>query len=116
MNIGITITKKAEVYTIMKMVVSTMENGRKMQLTEREYLEVHQKEFMMENGEILIEGTGLHQFSDGRVYSGQWRNDQVFGRGTLTYPDGTSYEGDWKINQKHGRGVYKYPSGALYEG
>lgn len=34
----------------------------------------------------------------------------------MIWPDGKQYEGDWKNNQMHGKGTFKWPDGRVYVG
>ena len=38
-------------------------------------------------------GNGTYTFASGEVYTGEFKNNTMWGRGTLTYPDGRTYEG-----------------------
>lgn len=43
-------------------------------------------------GGIEREGQGSHHLSNGVVYSGQWRQDKMNGKGKMTHPNGSTYE------------------------
>ena len=36
---------------------------------------------------------GIYQWSDGRVFDGDWKNNKMEGYGIFTWPDGRRYEG-----------------------
>jgi len=40
-----------------------------------------------------MDGTGTYQWSDGRRFSGDWKNNMMHGRGVFTFDDGRMYEG-----------------------
>ena len=46
-----------------------------------------------------MNGTGKMVYEDGRVYEGQYYNDQKNGFGTYSWPNGKVYEGGW-VNGK----------------
>lgn len=49
-------------------------------------------------------------------YSGQWRNGEFAGYGTVIYSNGHTYAGGFKDGEKHGRGVYTFPDGQVLDG
>lgn len=51
---------------------------------------------------------------DGKMYEGEFKNDECHGKGTLYYPDGKRFEGDWKEGKKHGSGHYHWPNGQRF--
>lgn len=38
------------------------------------------------------------------------------GQGTYTWNDGRIFTGEWLNNNMHGFGLYKWPNGSTYEG
>ena len=41
-------------------------------------------------------GYGIFYYHEGGKYKGNWRNNQMHGKGTLEYSDGRiAYQGDW---------------------
>ena len=38
------------------------------------------------------------------------------GEGTKSYSNGDVYTGDWKFGQRHGQGIYKWANGGEYRG
>jgi hypothetical protein len=49
-------------------------------------------------------------------YSGQWRNGEFYGQGTLINTNGDTYTGEFIDGAKNGRGVYKHSNGMVREG
>ena len=35
------------------------------------------------------------KWPDGRVYTGQWKDDMAHGKGKMVYKDGSVYDGEW---------------------
>lgn len=56
------------------------------------------------------------RYVDGNVFEGDFKKDNMNGKGVLSYANGDSYSGDYKDDKKHGVGIYKYKSGDTYEG
>ena len=48
---------------------------------------------------------------DGSKYDGDFKDDNMHGRGIYTWSDGRRYDGDYKDNKKHDRGCMVYPDG-----
>jgi cell division septation protein DedD len=85
-----------------------------------------------------MNGQGTMTFPDGRIYEGQWKDENRNGQGTMSFPDGGRlvgqwkdgrfsghgtmiysfgiYEGQWKDGMKSGQGTMTYPDGSNYEG
>ena len=40
-----------------------------------------------------MSGLGTFTFSDGRIYTGEWRNGVKYGKGVFEWPDGRKYDG-----------------------
>lgn len=55
---------------------------------------------------LLISLQGVYNWSDGRVYSGEWKNNKMEGRGVFTWPDGRRYEGEYIDDKKEGKGIF----------
>ena len=53
-------------------------------------------------------------FPDGRVYQGEWSNDQRSGNGILKWSDGSFYEGKFAYGLRHGYGVMVWLHGREY--
>ena len=58
----------------------------------------------------------IKQYDEGSVYEGAFKNGLRNGLGKYTMPDGFTYEGEWKDDQIQGKGVARYPTGQLFEG
>lgn len=59
---------------------------------------------------------GVYQWSDGRKYEGEWKNNKMEGYGIFTWPDGRRYEGEYIDDKKEGKGVFYWPDGRKYDG
>ena len=57
-------------------------------------------------------GKGTYIFSDGGIYSGQWKNGRQHGTGEAFLASGATYDGEWKNGFIHGNGIYKWPRGS----
>uniref|UniRef100_A0A7S3MWI8 Uncharacterized protein n=1 Tax=Strombidium inclinatum TaxID=197538 RepID=A0A7S3MWI8_9SPIT len=53
-----------------------------------------------------IEGEGRMDWSDGSYYIGDFVNGKMEGKGIKTFANGNSFEGLWKNNLQHGQGTY----------
>jgi len=51
-----------------------------------------------------------------KLYSGQWRNGEFDGQGTVIFTDDDTYIGGFKDGKLHGHGVYKHSNGVVREG
>lgn len=50
-------------------------------------------------------GRGKFNYSEGSIYEGEWKNNQMHGFGTLYYSNGkVAYEGEWFEDEFHGVG------------
>ncbi|XP_077957896.1 MORN repeat-containing protein 2 isoform X4 [Gasterosteus aculeatus] len=61
-------------------------------------------------------GAGKHASAGGVIYTGEWLEDKMHGRGTMQHPSGALYEGEFKDNMYHGKGTYTFPDGSTYKG
>jgi len=66
-------------------------------------------------GEILVEGKkrkrhglGVCQYGNGRIYEGEWAEDQRNGRGHERFSNGNTYIGEYRQNKAEGKGVYTW--------
>jgi hypothetical protein len=64
----------------------------------------------------LIVKIGIYQWSDGRKYEGEWKNNKMEGNGIFTWPDNRRYEGEYIDDKKEGHGVFYWPDGRKYDG
>eukprot|EP00525_Craspedostauros_australis_P005056 CAMPEP_0198108576 /NCGR_PEP_ID=MMETSP1442-20131203/639_1 /TAXON_ID= /ORGANISM="Craspedostauros australis, Strain CCMP3328" /LENGTH=80 /DNA_ID=CAMNT_0043763893 /DNA_START=8 /DNA_END=247 /DNA_ORIENTATION=+ len=58
-------------------------------------------------------GTYFFDASKRTYYEGQWKNDQVHGRGRMQWSDGSHYNGDWKNGQMDGFGTHFNEDGTI---
>jgi hypothetical protein len=56
-----------------------------------------------------MHGFGIYYWPDGRVYSGEFKNDKKHGFGLYSWKDNRRYEGYWHKNRQHGLGTYLVP-------
>ncbi|KAG7356801.1 phosphatidylinositol-4-phosphate 5-kinase [Nitzschia inconspicua] len=76
-----------------------------------------QGEFQGElNADNLPHGTGIMKYSDGRVYSGEWKDGRWHGRGRATFSNGDVFEGMYFEDQRHGLGIYQWSDGREFKG
>uniref|UniRef100_A0A3Q4MSH2 Alsin Rho guanine nucleotide exchange factor ALS2 b n=1 Tax=Neolamprologus brichardi TaxID=32507 RepID=A0A3Q4MSH2_NEOBR len=66
-------------------------------------------------------GRGVLKWSDGRIYTGAFKNGLEDGFGEFVAPNKTlnkndHYQGYWKDGKMHGLGTYRYASGEVYDG
>lgn len=66
-------------------------------------------------------GRGVLKWSDGRIYTGTFKNGLEDGFGEFDAPNKTlnksdHYQGHWKEGKMHGLGTYRYASGEVYDG
>ncbi|XP_049892455.1 MORN repeat-containing protein 2 isoform X2 [Epinephelus moara] len=71
---------------------------------------------MSASGVMMRSGSGKHTSAGGIIYTGEWHEDKMHGRGTLQHPSGALYEGEFKDNMYHGTGTYTFPDGSTYKG
>lgn len=57
-----------------------------------------------------------HEFENGAIYEGQWKEGSRHGRGVQSWPDGSYYEGYWRNNQANGKGRLVHADGDTYMG
>lgn len=38
-----------------------------------------------------MSGIGMYQWTDGKVYEGEWLKNKMYGKGVLKWPDGKEY-------------------------
>jgi len=64
-------------------------------------------------------GAGKQEWSDGRMYEGQFQKGKFHGHGRMEWntPSGKMiYEGQYHNDQKHGQGQFIWPDGRIYKG
>ncbi|MBI65307.1 MAG: hypothetical protein CMG64_03340 [Candidatus Marinimicrobia bacterium] len=62
------------------------------------------------------EGIGTFIFENRDMYSGEFSNGMMHGKGEYRVSNGEYYKGDFKENDFDGFGKYSFPSGEYYEG
>jgi hypothetical protein len=67
-------------------------------------------------GSKIRHGHGVCTYVNGRMYEGEWKDDQKSGQGVCTWPSGSRYEGEWKDGKQSGQGLYTFPNGQWCEG
>ena len=65
--------------------------------------------------EVVREGYGTMHWTDGRVYEGQWEGGVMQGNGKFWRNAGV-YTGDFRNNQAHGEGTMVLENGDAYTG
>ncbi len=58
-------------------------------------------------------GRGTLETSEGHIYSGEWKNGLEDGAGKITFPDGGYFEGSFKEGKRHGEGKFFDAEGEL---
>ena len=51
-----------------------------------------------------------------KQYSGEWKNGEFEGHGTVVFDNGDKYTGDFQNSEMYGRGVYTYSNGQVLDG
>ena len=63
------------------------------------------------------EGTYTYRQEEGCIYSGHWVHGRRNGHGKLSFLDGSFYRGNFKDDQMHGKGIYvDATDGSQYDG
>jgi hypothetical protein len=58
----------------------------------------------------------VFSWSDGRQYSGSFKNEKRDGHGVYKWADGKQYQGNWKDGKQHGRGKLLNQDGKIKYG
>ena len=62
-------------------------------------------------------GKGSIEFlKEGHKYEGEFRNNQINGKGIFKWNNGDIYEGMMENGKMNGYGIYKYSDGVIFEG
>lgn len=65
----------------------------------------------------IPDGEGVARYKNGCVYSGQWSDGKLYGKGKFIDSNGvTKYEGEFYNNKKSGKGTYYFDNGSRIEG
>lgn len=59
-----------------------------------------------QNSKTLRQGKGIMKYQNGRLFEGEWENDQRHGRGYERYPNANIYQGEFQYGKAHGKGRY----------
>ena len=57
-----------------------------------------------------------YTYDNGDKYVGEYKDDEMHGRGTYTYDNGDKYIGEYKDNKRHGQGTYTFADGEVWQG
>lgn len=57
------------------------------------------------------QGYGVLSYKDGSYYRGEFRQNQMWGKGVYVGSDYTQYDGDWRANMRQGFGTSIEPDG-----
>lgn len=63
-----------------------------------------------------IHGRGLMWFKDGSFYYGMFAQNKREGEGNIRLTDGAEYSGEFRCNEYHGRGILQLPDGSIRAG
>lgn len=55
-------------------------------------------------------------YKSGRIFEGEWSNENRNGRGFEQFTDGSKYIGMYKDNKADGKGVFTWRNGEIYDG
>ena len=69
--------------------------------------------FILQNPAAALAQDQVKQYDEGSVYEGSFKNGLRNGLGKYTMPDGFTYEGEWRDDQIQGKGVARYPTGQI---
>eukprot|EP00795_Rhopilema_esculentum_P016516 gene16516-7938_t len=61
-------------------------------------------------------GHGEARWPNGEIYIGEFINDKKEGKGSYFWPDGSQFEGSFKADKRNGYGKLKLVSGNVFEG
>jgi hypothetical protein len=60
---------------------------------------------------------GKYYFADsGKLYEGEFKNNNMDGKGVIIWPDESRYEGDFHSGKMHGKGTKHFANGNRYIG
>ena len=67
-------------------------------------------------GVVLNDCFGTLTLTDGRKYTGEFKNGKRNGQGTTIFPNGEKYVGEYKDGERNGKGTQTWSDGAKYVG
>lgn len=79
----------------------------------------------LKNGDIvqgnfekgMLEGEGIHyQYSDGKMFFGDYEANRKHGNGVFEYENGIRFEGKYERDLRHGEGELKFLDGRWLKG
>ena len=62
------------------------------------------------------DGLGVLVYKTGRIYEGEWEQNQRHGRGYEVFGNGNTYQGNYVDGKATGKGVYTWKNGEVYDG
>ena len=74
--------------------------------------EIYEGEFRDDN----INGKGKWSYPDGRINDGIFVKCKKSGHGWINWVNGDVYTGEWKNNKINGKGKYIWADGRIYDG
>ena len=63
-----------------------------------------------------ITGKGLLTYENNQTYQGELVNGKKEGKGVYTWPDGSEFIGEYKNDVRIGEGTFKMPNGVIFKG
>ena len=63
-----------------------------------------------------ITGKGFLTYENNQTYNGELLNGKKEGKGKYTWPDGSEFIGEYKNDVKEGDGTFKMPNGVIFKG
>ncbi len=64
-----------------------------------------------------MHGKGIHTYTDGNAYDGEWEDDKEHGRGILIMlMEMFMMVNEWKDDKKHEKGFFNYVGGEKIDG
>lgn len=85
-------------------------------IAHREYIETIDGKY---TGEILnnkFNGTGRFEYFSKEIYTGNWKDSQLYGFGKMVFPNIGSYEGEYENSKRNGNGIFRWLNGDKYDG
>ena len=59
----------------------------------------------------MLHGVGRYEWPDGKVYHGDFKDNNKEGNGLFMWPDGKSYDGGWIDNKQDGEAKFTNKKG-----